>query len=350
METEIEKMKALVEATRESKKIADEKIQRLVEGLAELRTTVYGREAATKEQEIKFEKILDVMNKLDPEKLVMELSKRDKEMSNQKLRIDKLEETTKEFGEMLKRVEKLIRDVGSLENVVNISNEASEKLMEMQNIERNNQKMLDKIQGLYAELSKRMEEFMLYRAKQDRLEDLVNETMKTLDDINTKSAYFVTKDDFESFKASIQASVEAAAAAPGAPAGGPDVSGLESQKEEIEMLMKSLEEEFKSGAIPKEEYEKMKQANLAKLKGIEDGINKVESAKAAEPVVPAEPPKEEKPPEKKPKKKEKPEKKKPPEIKERDDDLLKDLEETFKKGFISKEAYEKTKKMILGKG
>lgn len=342
-ETETEKMKALIETIREGKKISDEKIQRVVEGLAEIRTMVYGREASVKEEEVRLEKVMDIMNRLEPEKLIMELGKRDKEVNNQNLRIVKLEETTGEFGEMLKRIEKLMKDIGSLENVISISNEASEKLMNMKNIERNNQKMLDKIQGVYAELSKRMEEFMLYRAKQDRMDDLLNEMMKNIDEINTKAAYFVTKDDLESFRATMRTAAPAAAA----PVAADETGELKLQKDEIEMLMKSMEEEFKSGTISKEEYEKMKKANLAKLDEIENKMKGKETVKEAKPSEIAE-----KPPEKKPEEKpaEKKEDKRPPESVERDEMLLKDLEETFKKGFISKEAYERTKKMILGKG
>jgi chromosome segregation ATPase len=210
--------------------------------------------------------------------------------------------------------------------------------MGMQNIERSNQKMLDKIQGIYAELSKRMEEFMIYHAKQDRMEDLLNEVMKNLDDINTKAAYFVTRDDMESLRASMQASAQV----PSVPSATEEIGNLKSQKEEIKMLIKSLEEGFKSGATTKEEYENMKNVNLAKLEETENKIKEIESGKGEVPKVI-----EEKKPEEKP---EKIERETTPERKEKDEILLKDLEETFKKGFISKGAYEKTKKMILGKG
>jgi hypothetical protein len=330
-EAEIDKMKAQVEAVRESRRIDDEKIQRVVEGTAEIRTMVYGREASAKEQEIKIQKAMDVIGKLEPEKILLEVGRRDKEISNLDLKVNKLDETTKEFGEMLKRIETLLRNIGSLEHVIRISNEASETLMEMQNIQRSNQKMLDKIQGIYAELSKRMEEFMLYRAKQDRMEDLINEVMKNLDDISTRAAYFVTKDDLEAFRATPQVSAPL-----------PSVSAIEtyslsSQKEEIEMLLKTLYEEFKNRAISKEEYEKMKKANMAKLKEIGD---KMKSPAPAKSVAEEEPKKKEA-------KEKKPEMTK--EAKSRTDVLLKELEETLKKGFISREAYDKTKKMILGK-
>ncbi|MCX6817447.1 MAG: hypothetical protein NTU57_01165 [Candidatus Aenigmarchaeota archaeon] len=333
LDAEIDKMKAQLEAVKESRKIDDDKIQRVVEGLAEVRTMVYGREASTKEQEIKMEKMIDLLSKLEPEKLLLEIGRRDKEISNQALRVNKLEETSKEFGEMLKRIETLLRNIGSLEHVIKIGTEASEKLMEMQDMQRSVQKMSDKIQGMYAELSKRMEEFMLYRAKQDRVDDMLNDVLKNLDELNTKAAYFVTRDDLESFRSSVQATISSAASY--APAAASDER--ESQKEEIKMLLKTLEDELKSKSISKGEYEKMRNANLAKLKELDNKAAPKATQTIKEPV-PAKPVKVEK--------------KEPvftKDQKNRNDMLLKDLEETFRKGMISKEAYDKTRKMILGK-
>jgi chromosome segregation ATPase len=336
-EAEIDKMKAQVEAVKEGKRIDEEKIQHVAEGVAEIRTMVYGREASVKEQEIKFEKVMDVMGRIEPDKILMDMGRRDKEIGNLGLRLSKLEETTKEFGEMLKRIETLLRNIGSLEHVLSISNDASEKLMEMGDIQRVNTKMRDKIQGIYAELSKRMEEFMLYRAKQERVEDLLNEVMKNLNDLSTKSAYFITKDDLESFRSAIQTTMAAQ------PVSTVESYSLDSQKEEIEMLLKTLEDEYKNKSISKEEYEKMRNANLAKIREIESKMKG--GGKAAPPPRMTE---EEPAPPKKPAAKErKPEV--PKEAKSRNEMLLKDLEETYKKGFISKEAYEKTRKVILGK-
>jgi len=333
LDAEIDKMKAQLEAVKEGRKIDDDKIQRVVEGLAEVRTMVYGREASTKEQEIKMEKMIDLLSKLEPEKLLLEIGRRDKEMSNQALRVNKLEETSKEFGEMLKRIEMLLRNIGSLEHVIKIGTEASEKLMDMQNMQRSVQKMSDKIQGMYAELSKRMEEFMLYRAKQDRVDDMLNDVLKNLDELNTKAAYFVTRDDLDSFRSSVQATI--ASAASYAPTTASDER--ESQKEEIQMLLKTLEDEFRSKSISKGEYEKMRNANLAKLRELD-----IKTAPKATPAI-------KEPAPAKPMKVEKKEPVFTKDQKNRNDMLLKDLEDTFRKGMISKEAYDKTRKMILGK-
>jgi len=192
------------------------------------------------------------------------------------------------------------------------------------------QKMFDKVQGLYAELSKRMEEFMLYRAKQDRMEDLLTETIKNVDELMTKSAYFITKDDLEAFRATLATEVSPTKE---------EVSyDLASQKEEIEIFLKTLDEEFKNKSISKEEYEKLKKANIDKLKEIESKMKASSTTNILseeKQTTSPQPSKEKKEVSK--------------ESKEKNEALLKDLEDSFKKGFISKEAYEKTKKMLLGK-
>ena len=81
----------------------------------------------------------------------------------------------------------------------------------------------------------------------------------------------------------------------------------------------------------------MRNANLAKLKQL-DSKASPKAAPVMKEAAPAKPAKVEK--------------KEPvftKDQKNRNDMLLKDLEDTFRKGLISKEAYDKTKKMILGK-
>ena len=326
IQIEIEKIKATVDTVREMKKVSDEKIQKVIEGLAELRTTVYQREAALKEQEVKVEKVFSITSHIEPEKILAELERRDKEISDLKMKFERLEDVVHNLEEMLKHIRDLLQNIGSLENVIRISNEASEKLASMQRIELNANKTLDKVQGLYAELSKRLEEFMLYKAKQDRIDDMLSELTKNVDEMSTKLMNVATQDDLEALKASISAPQ---------PQGKPSTGRLDelkAERDEIKMLIKSLEEELKSGTITKDEFERMKKANVEKLSEIEREIKKEELGQISPELTIEEGEEKEKA------------------IKNKKDSLLKDLEETFKKGMISKKAYEKAKKMILEKG
>jgi len=348
LEVDTEKLKAVVETIKEGRNVFDEKIQRVTDSVAELRSIVYQREAALKDQEVKVSKLLDAVSHVEPEKIAVEMKRRDKIVSEQGIKIEKMARTIETLNETMRRLRNVLANLGSLENVVKVSNTVNQTLQEMQTLRDNMEKSADRIQSIYVELSERMEEFLLYRTKQDRMEDLVNELMRNVDEMNTKLSKFVTRDDLEAFRQSIQASA-------GAPAGGgADVDELQIQKEEIKMLLQTLEDEYRSKRISKEEYETAKKANMDKLDGIERKIKEAETGQASAPAGQMKPPSETSGITKEAG--EKPEIKVPPPTsektkKERQEALLKDLEDTFKKGFISKDAYEKTKKMILsGKG
>ncbi len=346
-EIDVEKLKAVVETIKEGRKMVDEKVQRVTESMGELRSIIYQREASLKEEEVKIGKIMDSVSQVDPEKIVMEMKKRDREMSNQGMKIERMGRVIDALNETINRLKNVMVNIGSLESVINSSKKVAKNLQDMDTMKNNLEKSADRVQSIYAELSERMEEFLLYRTKQDRMEDLVNELMRSVDDMNTKLSKFITRDDLEAFRQTFK------------PAGGAEEAGkdvvneLQIQKEEIKMFIKTLEDEYKNKRMSKEEFEKAKQANLDKLNEIEIKIKEAEaapSAPAAAPEAKAEEPKTGTKAEEKPKIEPLPPKS--PEVKKkRKEALLKDLEDTFKKGFISKEAYERTKKMILsGKG
>jgi hypothetical protein len=341
-EIDVEKLKALLETVKEGRKILDEKMQRVTEGMAELRSIVYQREVSIKDQEIKFGKLMDSVSQVDPEKIVMEMKKRDREISNQGMKIERMGRIIDALNETIGRMKNVMVNIGSLENVIKVSNTVTENLQAMESLRGNIEKSADRVQSIYVELSERMEEFLLYRSKQDRMEDLVNELMRSVEDMNTKLSRFVTREDLEAFRQSFRPSGEAKADV---------INDLQIQKEEINMLVKTLEDEYKNKRISKEEFERTKKANLEKLEGIESKIKEEAERQAAAPAIPEAPEgeTEAKPVEEKLKTVAPP--KTPALKKKRSEALLKDLEDTYKKGFISKEAYERTKKMILsGKG
>ncbi len=343
-EIDVEKLKAVMETVKEGRKVVDEKIQRVTESLGELRSIIYQREASIKDQEVKVGKLLDSVSQVDPEKIVMEMKKRDREISNQGMRMEKMNRMVEALNETMGRMRKVLVNLGSLENVIKVSQTVTENLQAMEALKGNIEKSAERVQSIYVELSERMEEFLLYRTKQDRMDDLVNELMRSVDDMNAKISRFVTRDDLEAFSQSLKPSGEGEEVAePKKDA----IDDLQIQKEEINMLIKTLEDEYKNKRISKDEFEKTKKANVERLKEIEVKIKGAEKMKKSGLAPEAETPVT-------PKAAEKPKMgttAKPAKPVNRKEVLLKDLEDTYKKGFISKEAYERTKKMILsGKG
>ncbi|NIO36519.1 hypothetical protein GTO27_02325, partial [Candidatus Bathyarchaeota archaeon] len=201
-------------------------------------------------------------------------------------------------------------------------------------------------------------EFMLYKAKQDTLDELSREMMKAIDKMNTKIEGFAKKEDLNLLRDTLESKISGAGVV--ASTASQEVIKLQEQKSEIEGLLGILEEQFKKGEMKGEDYYKAKKINTERLESINKKIQEKSQAPVGVPAPVEESVKEEKPSEA-PKPVERPvekkvvekplEEKKPVEEKKpakvgRKEQMLEELEESYKKGEISKEAYEKTKKMI----
>jgi hypothetical protein len=197
------------------------------------------------------------------------------------MRIEKMEGMIKTMNDIMKKSNRVLANIGSLESVINVSKEVSRRMHDMDAQINSVEKINDKLHGMFVDLSNKMEEWVFYRTKQDKIETMVEEILKNFENMNQKLLDYVTKDDLEAFKATVQA----------APLPAPETSEMSSetmdliaQREEINSLMKSMEDEVASGALSKAEYDKIKEANAAKLAEIE---KKIESSKAAQPAAPA---------------------------------------------------------------
>ncbi len=323
---DIEKLKASVETMKEFKGIQDEKVQRSLENVAELRSIIFQRETMMKDQETKMQKISDKMAQIEPEKIMMALGKRDRQISDHDIKLDKIDGKMKNVEEIFERLKHVISNIGSLENMINMGKESTERLNEMREVQANIQKLSDKMHGLYADLSSRLEEFDIYKRKQDRSESLTESLMSSVDEINKKIGEFVTREDIEALKLR-------AASAGTAPSGESRLEDILKEKEEVEMLLKSLDESRKAMMISKKEYEKTRKLNQEKLADLERQIKEAKS-----PAGGGGPPARKSPAPGSPAGKE-----------GEGTPHMSAIEDAFRKGLISKKSYQKVKKIILGK-
>lgn len=402
MEVRLEKMNAFLNAIKDEKTSRDETIRRLTEEIGEIRSSIGTIDRKTSQHEILVNEINTTIAELKPQRFVKFLRKEDTRVKMHDAKIQRIEDMTSLLIKRITQVEEVLKKIGSLEKIADFGRDIAKRLVEIENREKRIGRISDRIDSIFMELNKRLDEFMLYKAKQDTLDELSREMMKAIDEINTKIEGFAKKEDLDLLRETLESRISGV----GIPAASPEVMKLQQQKSEIEGLLGILEEQFKKGELKKEEYEKAKKVNTERLENIDKKIQEKSQAAltgapapveepvgqpAPEPLKekkPAEAPKPgakkeekpmegkkpaetppteappttpleekkpaEKPPEEKPIEKkvvEKlPKEKKPAEEKPvkkgRKEQMLEELGESYKKGEISKEAYEKTRKMI----
>ncbi|MCD6496516.1 MAG: hypothetical protein J7K54_04565 [Candidatus Aenigmarchaeota archaeon] len=324
MKTEIERMKALMDSVKESKNIIDEKFQRLSETFAEVRSVVYQREAKSKEEEMLLDKLKDTVSQVDTARIMKEFTTRDEQMRDINTRLERLERSSKMLNENMNRIKGLMTDIGSLENIMKGSKHVGEKLEKIQEIEERMKARSSKLDSIYVDIKRKLDEFAEYKVKQDQLTSLTEDTMKNIEELTRRMADYASKTDIENIKEQLNVVKEMASKASVSPAPAAATSPLQDEKEEIETLLATLEENHKNNEISDEEYQKAKEANMMKLAEIEKKMKSAESSGGSG-------------------------------RKEHADEkharvmMLAKLRESYENGEISKRAYERSKELLLKK-
>ncbi|MBI4182250.1 MAG: hypothetical protein HY520_04760, partial [Candidatus Aenigmarchaeota archaeon] len=274
---EIEKMKTLLDAQKDAKAALDQKLLTISEGMGELRSLVYQREAIAKNQDLKVEKLGEQMAELKPEQMAKEFAKRDKSITDHDMRLEKIEF---KLGDLLKTVtdiRSLLKSVGGLENIAAVNKEIAQKTASLEEKAKRVDRLSSKIEGMYVDLNKKMEDFFLYRAKQETLDELVKELMKASDNLGARLSDYVAKPDLAAIREDISGigsrmremkkliDTVIPIVRLKLPA---RLQELQKGKDDIELVIATLEESHRKGTLAKQEFLEAKRKNQEKLAGV----------------------------------------------------------------------------------
>ncbi len=391
MQVQLEKLKAFLDAVKDEKDGNADTVRRIMEELGELRSSTASIDGRLSDVAMKTEDMNETMATLKPERFTKLLTKLDSDIKQNEAKIEKLDEITSVIIKKVGLVESVLSEMGSLEKVVEFSKNIASRMIMVDETEKRIKRVGDKIDGIFMELNKRLEDFMLYKAKQDTASELIQEMMKGMDEVNTKTSGLVTKEELEEMRDNLETRMSAMADT--GMQESPRLVKYQEQKDEINSVLEMMEEQFKAGTLKKDEYEKAKKLNLDRLKEIEKKIagersgapapegkisapspaeeptetgehakqakepavegeqetapeNPMETAETGERVKEGAKPAREQP--KKAGKKEAERMETEGKKLSRREMMLKELEESFRSGLISREAFQKTKKLLGG--
>ncbi len=305
---EIEKLKVLIDALKEGGTASDERMQRLTESIGELRSMMFNTDNSVKSGESKIELLEENMAELDPRKIEKEFSKRDQSLGVFDLRVEKLERKMQDTTTGVHELQDILTSVGGLHNIADIDHEVTKKLEAVREESKEIKRMTERTEKMFLELNKRMDEFFVYRAKQEALDEIVRDVIKSIDSVNTRLENTVNKsyvkdlrDSFKGFEDKIsKINSTMSSALPLADLMLPkEMQEMSSERESIKLLLVSLDEEARDKKISNEEYVQAKEANQKKLEEIEDKIRQqIQKPGATPPATENPAPSTEKPDEK----------------------------------------------------
>ncbi len=288
---ELERLKTTLEGIKENKTATDERMHMLTDGLAELRSNVFQREAGIRDHEMKLTKMKEMVDEIEPQKITKEFIKRDKTYSDIELRVEKVEVKANDIVKSVGEINALLKSIGGLENIASMDHEISKKLEKVREINTAVERLASKTEKIFIEMNKRLEKFNIYEARQDNMSEILNDMIKNFDGLNIKFESYVEKKDMTTLKedmADIQKKIEELRkimkkAVPFADVQIPEeLVSLQAEREDIESLLSSVEYEHEKKQIADSEYLSIKEKNEARLKEIKEKIRDAVKKLAAE--------------------------------------------------------------------
>ena len=142
---ELEKINVQVSSLKESKGASDERLQRVMETIGEIRSTVMQREAALSKEEALVKKLDDQVATIKPTEIVKEFAKRDKPITDLAMRADVLEDKVGLLNENMSHVQTLLRTIGGIENIAAMSKSMTAKINLVEDYLQKIDRMSDKV-------------------------------------------------------------------------------------------------------------------------------------------------------------------------------------------------------------
>lgn len=278
LKLEIEKLKVLVDGMREEKKAVQESLQNISESMGELRSMIFQSEGLAKELEMKEEKIEEDMSEIRPSEISKRLRKFDENFEKMQVYTDKSDAKFDDLSKKINSVYEMLKTAGSIENLADINRQIAKKLEDFNEAMKYVERLATKTEKAFLEVNKNLDDFHVYKARQDNLEEAFKDMVKGIDEINVRMDEVATKKDFSSFSGEImlikKQMEEVQRLVPLLKVKIPEpIEKLAKEKEEVKALLEMLDGQQSVGTITKQEYDKLKKANENKLRKTEDMID-----------------------------------------------------------------------------
>lgn len=273
---ELEKMKVKVDGLGEMRNSIEERMGHIQESVGELRQMLFERDAASKENEAKTAKFIDLVTELDPQHLIKELEKRDKVLNDFNMRVEKAETLGGDLAHNFTQIKELLEGIGSLKNISDVNKDIAEKIGKIDRTVSKADRLAEEIGRVYVDLNRRLGDFNAYKGKQDLLAESVKDLVQLVEANGAKFEELATKNDQADLKRQLEElslKVQEVEAKEALYEEGRDLphhlKELKKQKESVDLVLSMNEEEYFDRAISREDYEKVRQANVKKLQEIE---------------------------------------------------------------------------------
>lgn len=204
LKTEIEKLKAGSEAFKEVRGSFSERFTRTSEQIGELRSMILERDRTIQGIELKAVKSSDLVASVQPEKLMTEIQKQEVKIEALKANLEGNESIQNRIMEELRETRKKIEFFRGIEEVIKLSEEVKQELIEIKKAEGKINTQTDKVQTIYAEMRTRIQDIDAFKAEIQDSRTAIEQNSKDVEFIKNKIANLAEKTELDKLVAKLQ--------------------------------------------------------------------------------------------------------------------------------------------------
>ena len=209
LSTEIDRIKASIESFGEVRKGLTERITSLSEQIGELRAMIMDRDRTIQELELKAVKAADLVESVQPDKLMIEMQKEDAKFEALKANLEGNEAIMNRIMDELKEMRKKLDFFRGVDEVVKLSQEVRKELIEIKKVEALIHIDTDKVETIYSELRRKFQEIDLFSDNIKELKVNLDQNAKDIDFVKTKILNLAEKNELEKLGQKVQRYIDA---------------------------------------------------------------------------------------------------------------------------------------------
>ena len=204
LSTEIDRLKASQEAFQEVRKSFTERFTRMSEQIGELRAMIMDRDRTIQEIELKAIKASDLVQSVEPEKLMTEMQKQEAKIEAIKANLEGNEAIMSRIMEELKEIRRKVEFFRGVEEIIKLSEEVKKELIEIKKVQGTISTDADKVETIYSEIRKKIQVLDNYDIQLQDLKANTEQNTKDADYLKIKVSDLASKDELEKLVNKVQ--------------------------------------------------------------------------------------------------------------------------------------------------
>ena len=194
---DLDKLKAQFSTFYEMQKASTERFTRLNEQIGELRAMILDVDKNSKMLEAKALQAIDMVQTVQPDKLMIELRKTDGKIEALRASLESNEVVINNTISELKEMRNKIQAFRGMEQVVKLNEEVKGELMEIKKQTAVVERHADRVETIFSEMQKRFSNFDKFSGSVTGLDKSVKQITSDIDSIKVKIGGFANKKDTE---------------------------------------------------------------------------------------------------------------------------------------------------------